>query len=482
MQDSGKNAIFWSLTEKLFRQGLSFVVSIFLARLLNPDDFGVLAMATIFYGWVELFTDFGLGQSLIQKKEVSPGQTSTIFWINISIGFLLFVLFYIAAPWIADFFETPTITGIVRLTSVGFVITSFGVVQGSLLVKHLQYKKNFYISGASNVAYGIIGIAMAFMGYGVWSLVWSGIVSSLVSLFLLWAYSDWRPQWIIRLKETREMFRTGFHFMSFGFINSIFDSLDVLLFSKIYNPQTVGLYNRAIGLRSLPLSTFILPITRPLFPIFSKLQDDLDALKRNYFHYLHLLEFVSFATAGLIFLSASEIVVILYTDKWLVAADYLKYAIWIVPLEPNKVIITSLLKGMGKLKLLITLNFFERGIVVVALAVGYFFGIEWFLITYIFLRFCTLVQRIYYVSRMIGVTLGYHMMSLSKSSAVLLLAIFIIHFFHIQNIYISLIVKSSVFVLLYLGGSYLFKLKGLMLGWELFKTDVVPAISKFFKR
>lgn len=482
MQDSGKNAIFWSLTEKLFRQGLSFIVSVFLARLLNPDDFGVLAMATIFYGWVELFTDFGLGQSIIQKKEVSKGQASTIFWINIGMGLLLFVIFYFVAPLISDFFNTPVITGIIRLTSIGFIITSFGVVQASFLVKNLKYKKNFFISGISNVAYGIVGVSMAFGGFGVWSLVWGGIASSLVSLILLWVYSDWRPQWLIRFKETREMFHTGFHFMGFGFINSIFDSLDVLLFSKIYSPQVVGLYNRAISLRNLPLSTLILPITRPLFPIFSKLQDDVEALKKNYFHYLHLLEFASFAIAGLIFLSVSEIVVILYTDKWLVAADYLKYAIWIVPLEPNKVIITSLLKGMGKLKLLIKLNFYERGIIVVALTVGYFLGIEFFFMTYIFLRLCTLLQRIYYVSRMVGISFMFQVKSLFMNTIVLVLAISAVGFISIENNYLSLIVKSLLFVLVYFGGAYFFKLKGFLVSWTLFKTEIAPILGRYLHR
>ncbi len=463
MQDSGKNAIFWSLTEKLFRQGLSFIVSVFLARLLNPDDFGVLAMATIFYGWVELFTDFGLGQSIIQKKEVSKVQTSTIFWINIFMGILLFILFYAAAPWIGRFFNAPLVSPIVQITSVGFIITSFTVVQSSIIVKNLEYKKNFFISAASNIGYGIVGVSMAFWGYGVWSMVWGGIFSSVVSLIFLWAYSDWRPSWVICIKETRDMFRTGFHFMSFGFVNSVFDSLDVLMFSKIYSPQIVGLYNRAIGLRNLPLSTLILPITRPLFPVFSKLQDDLVSVKRNYFHYLHLLEFLSFAIAGLIFLSASEIVVVLYTDKWLVAADYLKYAIWIVPLEPNKVIITSLLKGLGRLKLLIMLNFYERGIIVVALAIGYFYGIESFFVCYILLRLCTLIQRIFYVSRMAQISFRKQVEALVFNTLVLVVAVVLVGFIKPENIYVTIVLKSIAFIFVYFSVSYLVKLPGAMI-------------------
>ncbi len=482
MQNSGKNAIFWSLTDKIFRQGLSFIVSIFLARLLNPDDFGVLAMSTIFYGWVELFTDFGLGQSIIQRKHVTSTQISTIFWINIGMGMVLYLFFFVASPFIGQFFENSLISSVVRVTAIGFIISSFSMVQSSLLIKNLDYKKNFYVTSISNVAYGVIGISLAFSGFGVWSLVWGGLFSGVVTAVLLWIFSSWRPMFVMKLKETKEMFHTGFHFMSFGFINSVFDSLDVLLFSKMYSAETVGHYNRAVGLRNLPLSTLILPITRPLFPIFSKIQDDFKEIQRSYFYYLNLLEFISFAIAGLIFLSAHEIITILYTDKWLVAAGYLKYAIWIVPLEPNKVIITSLLKGLGRLKLLINLNFFERGIVIVALAVGYFQGIEWFFMSYVFLRLCTLMQRLYYVTNIVEIPFKKQVGSLFRSILILFIGVVPVLFIDIDNIYLSLFVKSIVFVIIYVLTAYLFKQPGYGHAINLLKVHVLPRLKSLLKR
>lgn len=459
--DSTKNsAIFWSLAEKLAKKIVWFVFSVFLARLLTPEDFGTLAMATIFYSWVELFMDFGMGQAIIQKKNVTANEISTVFWINVIMGFVIFGLFYLIAPLISIFFHSDILTPIIRLTSVGFIIGAIGMVQNSLIVKQLNYKYLLYISLIGVVSYGGSGVILASHGYGVWSLVWAGLVSALVSNITVWFFSSWHPKFILKFRETWSMFRKGLQFMWFGLTNSVFDSLDVLLFSKVYTPDAVGHYNRAVSMRNLPIGLFIMPVTRPLFSIFAKYQDDPDEIRKTFFYYLEILEFAAFAVAGLVWLSSKEIIVILYTDKWLVSAEYLLFAIWLVPIEPNKVIITSLLKGLGKMKVLINLNFFERGIIVVALVVGYFYGIKAFMTAYLLLRMVTLLQRIYYVSKIVGLSMSDQLLALAKNIVVMLGAIIPLSFVSFDNLWLSMIIKSIGFIIIFIFLSHILQAEG----------------------
>lgn len=458
-RSDGSKAILWSFSEVLLKRGVQFVLSIFLARLLTPDDFGVVAMATIFVTWSEVFKDFGLGQALIQKKDISEEQVSTVFYLNIGTGCLIALILVLLAPLASQFYENEMVAWCVRVSALTFFITSFNVVQTSLFKKKLNYKVQTVSSFIASTTSGIVGVVMAYRGFGIWSLLTQSVVSTIVNTLYIWWKSDWRPRWIFKFKTTFSLFKKGVGFMGKGLIDNVFSALDSMAIGKLFSSATLGLFNRGKSLSDMTRDTFLIPVTRPLFPIFAKLQNDRPAMEAYYFKMLHMCSWIIIFCAGLLFLCSNEIITILYGDTWKESAKYLKYFALLLPFYSPNTIATSSLKALGHVKVLVFLGLFERVLAFVSLF-GLLIGLDFYVRLFFVSNLTASVVQVIVTSKFtkISVFKQYKNIVLCVCGIVALGVAF--YFLPIVNQYVSLFIKTAVFITVYLAYSYLTKSEG----------------------
>jgi len=478
LKKEGLHAIGWSVTDKMLKRLVQFVMSIFLARLLSPSDFGVVAMASIFMSWAEVFRDFGLGQAIVQRKEVSEVQYSTVFYFNVAIGIIIALIFVFLAPLASRFYENDAVAWVLRIGGVTFFINSLNVIQSARFNKKLNYKVSTVSSFLSSTLSGIIGIIMAFLGYGIWSLIVQGVVASIVSTVYIWIKSTWRPSLLFSFKDVKPMLGKGAGFMGHGFINSVFSSLDSMVIGKFYNPATLGFFHRGKVLADMPRDTLLLPITRPLFPLFSKIQDDIETVRRQYLRIVHLLNWVMIFIAGWMLVCSSEIILLLYSAKWADTIIYFQLWLLISPLYPGWNISTSIWKALGKTRLLVQVTFVERILLFISLIVGLSISIKAFIILSVISHIIVFFIKTYLDSKLrLPVKKMYQQWV--KNILIMAIGFFLCNFIEIPSLIVSFLIKSILFSIIYIVLSKVFALEGKSIFMTEFGAKIFSKIKAY---
>ena len=306
----------WSMVETYSGQIVQFAISIVLARLLSPDEFGLIGMLAIFIGLSTVFIDGGFSSALIQRKDRSQHDLSTVFIINTAMAILVYAVLFVSAPWIADFYNQPILKSIVRIYGLTLIIGSLGSTSSVQLTVKLDFKTLTKISLVSAILSGFVGIGMAYAGFGVWALVYQSILSSLFRLVLLFIYVKWIP----RTGFSRESFRSLFSFSSRLFtasiISSVYDNITGAVIGKQFNSAALAYYNRAAGFNSLVNSNVTSVLGKVSYPLLSQIQDDTQRLKSVYQRYIQMSAFLTFPALMLLCAMAKPLVLVLLGAKW----------------------------------------------------------------------------------------------------------------------------------------------------------------------
>ncbi len=296
---------------------LSLLTQIILARLLEPEDFGLVAIGLLAVNSMGLFRDLGFGAALIYKKDdENYTAANTAFIIIPIVATILFALAYISAPYIAQFFDNATVEPIVRLLALTFIISSFGTVPSVLLEKELEFKKKALPEVASRIGYAVVTIGLAFQGYGVWSLVYGQIASAVIMLILLWIVSDWRPTLSFDGKVAWEMFRYGGPIIVGAITIFLFTNIDDAIVGKLLGISFLGYYSLAYTISNFPATQITHLINRVMFPTYSILQDDEKTLRKVYLKTLKYVSMLSIPFSLGIFVIAPDFVNIILGEKW----------------------------------------------------------------------------------------------------------------------------------------------------------------------
>lgn len=461
IKKEGSKAASWSLIDKFLKRGVQFVLSIFLARLLMPGDFGVIAMAAIFVSWGEVFRDFGLGQALVHRQDATEVHASTIFYLNIIMACVIAGIFCLIAPLAADFYDNGMVAWVIRISGLIFIINGFNVVQNSLLIKNLNYKINTVASFIASIISGIVGITFAYWGFGVWSLLIQSVLSAVISTIYIWYKSKWRPKWVFNFYETKPLLKKGLGFMGQGLVDNVFSYLGTMVIGKMFSPGILGIYDRGNSLAEMPNTTFVLPISRPLFPIFAKLQNDIVALKQYYLKILQIMNWGMILVTGIFLLCSDEIIICLLGKKWTQSSEYFFILSLIIPLCSNWSIITALWKGMGLVKKVTLITFAEKALFVISIP-ALFISLEVY-------AYCVLVSHI--IANVVKAYMNYSVTGISIFTqyrewaiemTIVLCAILLGSLIKIGNVWISLIIKATLFLIYYLILSRLLRLEGYM--------------------
>lgn len=392
----------WSAVERFSVQGVSFVVMVIMARILTPSDYGLVGMLTIFIAISQSLIDSGFSQSLIRKQNRNQVDCSTVFYFNIVVGAILYVMLYLCAPLIARFYEEPILLPITRLISLSVVINSFVVVQRALLTERLDFKTQAKASLSAAIISGVIGILMAKSGFGVWSIVVYQLINLAINAGLLWILSHWRPTMQYSWTSFREMFGFGSKLAISGIIDTIYKNIYLIVIGKIFKAADLGYYTRAQQFADFPSSNFTGIMQRVTFPVLCSIQNDDERLSNVYRRFLRLSAFVIFPMMMGLVAVAHPLVILLLKEQWAFAAVLLQILCFSMMWYPIHSINLNLLQVKGRSDLFLKLEILKKIIGVVILCVTIPMGVIAMCIGNIVSSIIALIVNTHYTGRLIG--------------------------------------------------------------------------------
>ncbi|MDM8553303.1 MOP flippase family protein [Desulfococcaceae bacterium HSG7] len=316
LRKSAVSGIKWSSISQFGKQGLSFIVTAILARLLNPSDYGLIGMATVVIGFMQLFKDLGTSAAIIQRQNLSQILISSIFWMNAGFGILMMGLTWLIVPFVSLFYHEPRLTFVLRVLSFSFVISGLSIVQNALLQKKLSFDMLAKSEIISAVCGSIIGIAMAVKGFGVWSLVVQTITAELCMTICLWISSDWRPSLCFSGAEIKSISSYSLNLTGYSIFNYFARNADYIIIGRYLGAQDLGYYTLAYRLMLYPLQSVTSVIGRVLFPIFSQIQNDNERFRRVYLKICFSIALITFPMMTGLWVVSESFILSILGEKW----------------------------------------------------------------------------------------------------------------------------------------------------------------------
>lgn len=465
--------LFWSFIDAVGLQGVRFIIGIILARLLFPEQFGLIGMLMIFMAIAQTFLDSGFGAALIQKKEVTQTDICSIFYFNIFIGIIIAGIMYIFAPLIASFYRQPVLIPLTRAMSLILIINSFGLIQGTILSKRIDFKTQTKVSLSSSILSGIIGIVLAVKGFGVWSLAVQQISGAFLRTLFLWIFNNWRPTLTFSLKSLGEMFSFGSKLLASGILNQIFENIYFLIIGKLFSATDLGYFTRAKTFGELPNQTLSGIVARITFPVFSSIQDDPARLKRMLKRTLTTLVLINFPMMIGLIVIARPLILVLLTEKWMGSIVYLQLISIIGLLYPLHVINLNVLQGLGRSDLFLRLEIIKKILVVLNIAITWRWGISAMILGMIGTSLISYYLNSYYVGKLLSYKMWNQIadiLPIFTISVTMGLIEYFISYLLVYDIRIVLLIQIITGILFYIGLSYLFKLPSFMEILDIFKS------------
>jgi PST family polysaccharide transporter len=370
-----KNGLKWTFIDQILSQIIFLVFSIFLARILTPTMFGIVGMITIFSNFAILFIDLGFSAALIQKKEVSPAQYSSVFWLNIGIGFFMYVLFYISAPMISQFYNQPDLIVLIRVICLSFIITSFSSVQANLLIKELQFKKKVIINWIAMLIGYIVAFVLAYEGYGVWALVMMTLTTAVLNSIMYWIISKWTPLFVFEWNTIKELSNYGFNFLGDSSVNYWSRNFDNFIIAKVLGSNDLGIYTRAYSLMLLPLRNVSTIVTKVMFPAFSQKQDDLQLLKKYYLNIIQYIALITFPLMIGLSLVSKEFVLLFFGNKWSAMIPILSILSGLGAIQSIISLNGLIYNSLGKVNIAFRVSIITNIVLIIAFVIGVNFGL-----------------------------------------------------------------------------------------------------------
>jgi len=370
------NASLWRLLQSLCVQSMNFVVQLVLARLLLPKDFGLVAMIWVLVALTETFVISGFGYALVQRQKATYLDECSAFYFNIVLSVIGCVLLWLVAPLVAGFYSEPALTALIRVLSLQLIVGAFGHVQLALLAKQINFKSGCQIDVAASITSGIVGIAMAFLGLGVWSLVGQQLSRVGVRASLAWYYSKWRPAWLFSFRSLRSMFRFGSSVLCYELVETVYRNIYSAVIGKFFSATDLGYYSRASRLQELPVQSMTTVVTGVAFPVFSQVQHDKVRLKNGLRACLGLLALAILPAMTGSALCAKPLIVVLFTEKWLPCVPYFQMLCIVGAVYPFNMLYAKVLLALGESRLFFWLSLFQRVLIVASIVVTYRWGIR----------------------------------------------------------------------------------------------------------
>ena len=365
----------WSSIAQAWKQITQFIVTAILARLLSPDDFGLVAMATVFTNLATIFADSGISGSLVQKQDCTERHYSSAFWLNIIVGLLLTIILILSAPLIAAFYKKPELKHILTVISFNFVLSSFTLIQSAILSKKLEFKKLAIRDISALFGSGLIGVGMAYSGFGVWSIVCQILSFTLFNAILLWGLSPWRPKFEFAKSDIKDIFHFSSHLTGSNIVNYFARNIDKLLIGKFLGAQALGYYSLAYKIMLYPLENITTVLTKVMFPVLSSIQDRIDKVRKTYLVIIKTISLITFPMMSCLFILTAEIIAVFLGDKWTPIIPILKIFCLTGAIQSIGSPIGIILFSQGKAELQFKLGILGSLSAAITILIGLNFGI-----------------------------------------------------------------------------------------------------------
>lgn len=469
-------AFAWDIAGTFLRQGSGFIISIFLARLLSPEEFGLVGMAMVFISISQVFIDVGFASALIQNKENTNLTYSSVFYLNLAAGLILTCIFYFSAPLIGQFYQNQAITELVRWMSLIFVFNSLNLVQGAILRRELNFKVLTMRGVIASFVGGVVGVVMAFLDFGVYALVGQQLSTAILGTILLWTTSHWKPDFNFSMDEVKKL--TGFSAYVFfdRFASTIFQNLDVMLIGKVFSPATLGFYTRAVSLKSQVTKYSSASLSKVFFPVLSGLQDNHEEFSRVYFKVVSVVSFVSFGLTGVLYILGSEIIIGLFGTKWSPSVPIFQVLVISVCTYPINSMMVNAFMSKGKSKENFYIGLFRKTIKIIPLFIAYFYGILAFTIAFVIVEYFLTITNIVFLNKFAQIEPKKHFRKIFEGLIPLSLAILCFHLFASDSSIIKVLL-SVMFALIYLLYNSIIKAEG----YIFLRDNAYQKILKRFK-
>lgn len=365
----------WSAVDVFMRQGVQFAVSVVLARILTPEDFGVVALLALFIGVGTVFIESGLGSALVQRKHTTYTDESTVFFFNLGMGVVCMVSLCAFAPWIAAFFAQPVLQYLSYAMALSLFVGTFGSVHTALLNKEMDFKTTAKVGVASSVVGGALAIFMASQGYGVWSLVGHTVASGLATVLLLWMWHPWRPGWNFSVQSLRSLYRFGGYDMASTLLDVFASNLYLILIGKMFSVRDVGLFNRARNTQLMPIAVMMAIVQRVAFSAFSSVAEDKARLVRGLRQAQAAAMFINTPVMVCVIMLAEPLVLTLFGDQWLPCVPMLQVLGLGGFLWPLHILNLNVLRAQGRSDLKFRIEVIKKVLAISLTVTASFYGV-----------------------------------------------------------------------------------------------------------
>ena len=367
------SGLFWKFSERIAAQTVTFFVSIVLARLLTPADYGVIAIVNVFITIANVFVDSGLGNSLIQKKDADNLDYSSVFYFNITSSTLVYIVLFILSPFVAGFYNMPILTPVLRVLSIRIIVAGVNSVQHAYVSKHMMFQRFFWSTLFGTILSAVVGIAMAYKGCGVWALVGQYMTNTMVDTIVLWFTVKWRPIRGFSLKRLKSLFSFGWKLLVSSLINTVYSKIRQLCIGKVYTSEDLAYYSKGEHFASFIVTNVNTSIGAVLFPVMATQQDKTEAVKAMTRRSIKTSSYIMFPLMVGLAVIAEPFILTLLTDKWIECVPFLQIGCFVYALMPIHTANLQAINAMGRSDVFLKLEIIKKvvGVCVFLIAIPY---------------------------------------------------------------------------------------------------------------
>jgi O-antigen/teichoic acid export membrane protein len=411
----------WTLFFLLAQYFITFFLSIVLSRLISPSEFGLTGMLSIIISVATVITNSGLASALVFDKKSTEDDYATVFYFNFFISLLLYLILYFSAPLISKFYNQPALISLTRWLSLVFVLNSLSIIQNTILVIKLDFKKQSLIKITALIISVIVSIILAFSGWGVYSIVAQALIQAAITSILFWYYSTWRPKGKFTKLSFVKLWGYGSKILYSNLFTSFVQNIDNMIIGKLFQPITLGLFVRAKSTKAIPESIFTQAFQTSIFPILTKVNEDKIEHRKKHLQFFQIGSFFIFPLVLVFFFATPELIKFLYGEKWLNAIPYLQIISFSIIPYFLGILFNQTLLSLGDSKLFMKLNMFRRVLGLINIPIAIFWGLIPYLYSIVFFNIVGLFIDILYSSSKIGTSFKDYLPTLIKSSLYTLL-------------------------------------------------------------
>ena len=456
------SGMIWKFAEKIGTQGIQFIVQIVLARLLLPEDYGLVGLLTIFITICDVFVLQGFTTALIQKKDADKIDFSSVFYANIIMSALLYIILFFSAPLIAAFYNEPQLVSITRVLSLNVFLGAFSAVHNAIMSRSLEFKKSF-IRGLSNVlTYGVVGLVLALLNFGAWSLVYAKLAGVFVGGITLWITVKWLPTFDFSLQRIKKLFRFSSKILGTNLLNTIFNNIHSLIIGKFYNQADLGYYQRGQQIPQTIMTAVDGSLNEVMYPTLSILQNDLVALKSALRRSIRTSMYLVLPILFGLLVTAEPLTLVLLTEKWLPSVPYMQLACVVCMFWPLSAR-THALNAIGNSGLTFKLSLVSKAITLALILACVKFGIYAIMLGTIFASCITFFITSYFVKKYINYSFKETLYDIVPSLILSLSMAFVVYLVRLASLHhlFCLFIQIFIGVFFYISFSLIFKIDSL---------------------